>query len=304
MIDSVTFSIIIPSYNRRELIGNTIESILSQSFQSIQIIIVDDGSSDNTDQIVNSINDTRIQYYKIQNSERGAARNYGLNYATGKYINYFDSDDLFLPCLARVAEFIIASNSPDVLYGEIQHVDENGALIKSDTLPYKSFTKNLLYNNFLACGSVFMKREIAEKFFFHEDRRLSSAEDWELWLRVHAQFMFQRFPGSIFQQVHHSGRSLMTISSEKVEVRDSYFAKLVTGNENMKKFYGTSVINLFVADRYTFIALAWSAKNTGRAFQYLIKSLGASLFVLTRKRFWAVLKNSFINLLTNDKRSS
>jgi glycosyltransferase involved in cell wall biosynthesis len=304
MIDSNTFSIIIPSYNRAELIGKTIESILNQFFRSIQIIIVDDGSSDNTAEVLNSFKDTRIQYFKIQNSERGAARNLGLKYATGKYINYFDSDDLFLPCLMQVAEFITTNNSPDVFYGEIQHVDDSGALLKSQTFPYKSFTRNLLYNNFLACGSVFMKREVANQFLFHEDRRLSSAEDWELWLRVHAQFTFHRFPGSIFQQVHHAGRSLRTVSPEKIEVRDSYFAELVTNNEIMKKFYGTSAMNLFVADRFTFIALAWSNYNAGKAFQYIGKSLAASLLVLTRKRFWAVLKNSFINLLTNDKRSS
>lgn len=304
MSESTTFSIIIPSYNRGELIGRTIESILGQSFQSIQIIIVDDGSSDSTHEIVGSINDTRIQYYKIQNSERGAARNYGVNYATGKYINYFDSDDLFLPCLEQVAEFISASNFPDVFYGGIQHVDDRGVLIKSGGLPYKSFTKNLLFNNFLACGSVFMKREIANQFLFHGDRRLSSAEDWELWLRVHTQFTFHRFSGSIFKQVHHSGRSLRTVSPERIETRDNYFAELVKKDESMKKFYRTSAISLFVADRYTFIALAWSTENTGRAFLYLLKSLTASFCVLNRKRFWAVLKNSLIKLMKNGKGSS
>jgi len=304
MNGSVIFSIIIPSYNRGVLIGKTVESILEQSFQPIQILIIDDGSSDNTAQIVSSINDSRIQYFNIQNSERGAARNFGLKYAIGRYVNYFDSDDLYLPCLAQVAEFIVNNNFPDVFYGAIEHVNENGISINSEALPYKSFTTNLLFNNFMACGSVFMRRELANQFLFHEDRRLSSAEDWELWLRVHASFTFHQFPGSIFQQVHHTNRSLTSISAEKIEIRDNYFAELVGNDERIKQFYGKSAVDLFLADRYTFIALGWCHSNSTRSFHYLKKSLSKSFSVLTRKRFWAVLKNSLVNLLMNDKRSS
>lgn len=290
MKETPFFSIIIPCYNRDDYISKTILSIFNQSYSSLEIIIVNDGGTDKTAEIVKTLKDNRIQYYAIGNSERGAARNYGLKHAKGEYINFFDSDDLFLPCLEKLADFIKILNNPDVVYGKIQHVDAQGNEIPSGALPYNSFPKNLLHNNFLACGSVFLKREIAEQFPFHEDRRLSSAEDWELWLRVHVKYSFTYFPEPVFQQVHHSGRSLTVINPEKIEIRDTYFASLVVNNVSLKNYYRSEALNLFAADRFTFIALAWCGSNWAKAFFYWRKALSMSFHVISRKRFWAILK--------------
>lgn len=298
------FSIIIPCFNRGDFIAATLSSIIDQTFSNIEIIIVDDGSMDNTEEVVATFSDNRIRYLKIENRERGGARNEGLRYATGQYINYFDSDDLYLPCLTRLSEFIKLKNFPSVVYGTIKQIDNSGLVFKSNVLKHKSFTKNLLFNNFLACGSVFMKREVAVQFLFHEDRRLSSAEDWELWLRVHSCFVFHQFPEPIFQQVHHSSRSLNTISPEKIEIRDSYFAELIANHKGIKNFYGAAAINLFLADRYTFIALAWYDSNSFKAFQFVCKSLTTSFFVVTRKRFWAVMKKLTLNKMSYDEKDS
>jgi glycosyltransferase involved in cell wall biosynthesis len=283
------FSIVIPTFNRVSSIGKAIESILNQSFNSLEIIIVDDGSTDNTNEVITSFNEDRIRYFKIENSERGAARNHGLQHAVGKYVNFFDSDDLFLPCFENLQTFIV-KNNPHVVYGGIEHVDNAGNKVKESRLPYTSFTKNLFHNNFLACGSVFLKREIALQFPFHEDRRLSSAEDWELWLRIHAQYTFICFQGLIFQQVEHSDRSLTRISDEKIEIRDNYFADLVLENENLNRQFGILTLNSFAADRFTFIALVWFARDRSKSFSYWIKALKTSKLVLKRKRFWGILK--------------
>ena len=283
------FSIIIPTYNRGEFIAKTIDSILGQTFSAIQLIIVDDGSTDNTFSVVNAYADSRICYFKISNRERGASRNYGMQKAEGKYINYFDSDDLFLPCLDELSKFIEKYSNPDVIYGAIEHINQQGKVLFVQKLPFKSFTKNLLHNNFMACGAVFLKREIAAQFLFHEDRRLSSSEDWELWLRIHARYSFTYFPHAIFQQVHHTYRSLNLINPEKIEVRDTYFASLVLQNENLRRFYGDSALRLFAADRYTFISLAWSVTYFMKSFYYWRKAIYTSGVVVYRKRFWAIL---------------
>jgi glycosyltransferase involved in cell wall biosynthesis len=288
--DTPFFSIIIPTFNRAQSIGKTIDSIRSQAFKSMEIIIVDDGSTDNTSEVIAAIKDDRISYSKIINSERGAARNHGLKQATGNYVNFFDSDDLFLPCLENLKTFIANKDNPDVIYGGIQHRESSGKEILIQSPPYNSFTKNLFHNNFLACGAVFLKREIALQLPFHEDRRLSSAEDWELWLRVHSKFSFTWFPNLIFQQLHHSDRSLVKITAEKIEIRDTYFATLVLNNDLLKNAFGRRAINLFVADRFTFIALAWLSTNRAKAFSNLVKALQTSFWVIQRKRFWAILK--------------
>jgi glycosyltransferase involved in cell wall biosynthesis len=286
----MTFSIIIATFNRSQFLKLLLLSILNQKAASFEIIVINDGGSDNTAEVIESFNDNRIRYYRIENAERGAARNTGVGYAKGEYVNFFDSDDLFLPCLHKLEKFIRKNNTPDVIYGSIQHVDEKGNEIEVSALPYKSFTKNLLHNNFLACGSVFIKREIARRFPFHEDRRLSSAEDWELWLRVHTQYSFIVFRELIFQQVHHSQRSLQVINPEKIEIRDNYFASLVSNNTSFRNYYCKKAVDLFVADRFSYIALAWCENNRNKAFFYWSKALGASFRVVIRKRFWAIFK--------------
>lgn len=285
------FSFIIPTCNRASTILIAIQSIIGQEFQSLEIIVIDDGSTDNTEEAIKTVMSSKVNYYKINNCERGAARNYGAQYAKGQYINFFDSDDILLPCLASLQSFITLNNEPDVVFGGIQQTDVQRQAIKTKPLPYTSFTLNLLHNNFLACGAVFLKREIVQVYSFQEDRKLSSAEDWELWLRIHTQHEFIKFPDNIFLQIHHEGRSLQTIDAKKVEERDCYFASLVVNNEVMLDKYGKPAINLLVADRYTFIALAYSEKGDfDKSYYYWKKAFKRSLLVVKRKRFWAVFK--------------
>lgn len=91
------FSVIIPAFNREKEIKRTINSVLSQSLQDFEIIVVDDGSTDQTGTIVQSINDSRIVYVRQENKGATAARNNGVRHAKGKYISFLDSDDIWYP---------------------------------------------------------------------------------------------------------------------------------------------------------------------------------------------------------------
>lgn len=93
---SIKVSVIIPTYNRAEFISDAIESVLNQTFEDYEIIIVDDGSTDNTKQIVQSYT-SKVKYYYQEQSGVSSARNYGIKAATGEYIAFLDSDDQFLP---------------------------------------------------------------------------------------------------------------------------------------------------------------------------------------------------------------
>ena len=93
-VSNILFSVIVPTYNRESFIVKTIQSVLSQTYLNFELIIVDDGSTDNTEQVVKKIQDKRIKYYKKKNAERGAARNHGTNKEKGGYITFLDSDDL------------------------------------------------------------------------------------------------------------------------------------------------------------------------------------------------------------------
>ncbi|MBK7856746.1 MAG: glycosyltransferase family 2 protein [Bacteroidetes bacterium] len=91
------FSFVIPTYNRASLIGKTIQTLLNQSYQNFEVIVVDDGSTDNSEEVVNAFDPSKVSFHKIPNCERGAARNYGAKISKGDYINFFDSDDLAYP---------------------------------------------------------------------------------------------------------------------------------------------------------------------------------------------------------------
>src|SRR5687767_197530 len=100
-------SVVIPTYNRADYIARTIQSVLQQTYASFELIVVDDGSTDNTETVVSSFTDTRINYHKKANAERAAARNYGVRKANGLYITFLDSDDLFMPDhLAQAIRYI------------------------------------------------------------------------------------------------------------------------------------------------------------------------------------------------------
>src|SRR5258706_16379849 len=99
MENAPLFSVIIPTYNRAEFITRTVNSVLSQTYKSFEIIIVDDGSTDNTENILDPLlkQHSNISYLKKNNQERGAARNFGSYHAKGDYVTFLDSADILYP---------------------------------------------------------------------------------------------------------------------------------------------------------------------------------------------------------------
>src|SRR6218665_334920 len=116
MDKAYSISIIIPTYNRAHLIEKTILSILNQTSSNFEVIVVDDGSTDNTEEVVSKFLSETFRYFKIPNSERGAARNHGTSHAIGDYVNWFDSDDEMLPNhVEMIQKMIDMHNAPEVI---------------------------------------------------------------------------------------------------------------------------------------------------------------------------------------------
>jgi glycosyltransferase involved in cell wall biosynthesis len=286
------FSIIIPTFNRADLILSTVESILNQKNIAFEIIIVDDGSHDNTHELIGHLRDERVKYIKTENRERGAARNSGLQLSTGLYVNYFDSDDILTDCLFNLHQFISNNNFPNVVFGQIENVSENGKIIEIVRPASTSFKESLLINNFLACGSVFIKREIALNYWFSEDRKLSGTEDWELWLRLYSRHEFVQFPSVVFKQRQHTLRSLHGVPASYVASRETAFIEHINRQRDfLSKRFTQGELDKLVADRYTLIALSQCESGSKKqAFIYNLNALKSSLLVVKRKRFWAVLR--------------
>ncbi|NML68066.1 glycosyltransferase [Hymenobacter sp. RP-2-7] len=287
------FSIVMPCYNRADIIGATIAAILRQELTDFELLVVDDGSRDNTAEVVAAIADPRVRYFRKDNGERGAARNYGAQRAKGQYINFFDSDDEMYPNHLRVVkDYLDQHGEVEVVHTGYERRDEHSHLI-AEVYQWPARTNELLlYDNPLACNTVFVRRDVALANPFVEDRRLASAEDWELWLKLASQYPFHAIREKTFCLREHSGRSLNTIVPETVRQRDELFSQLVRQNTLFaKRFPGHT--GQFVADRYTFIALtlALSKQHRPQTLRYLWRAALADPAVVGRRRFLASIKH-------------
>lgn len=118
MMDEIKVSVIVPAYNTEVYIERMIECLLKQTYDNLQLIFIDDGSTDKTADIIKSFTDSRIEYYYQKNAGVSAARNAGLKRATGEKLFFFDSDDTFEPSLIRdCIDYAQANSVESVLYG-------------------------------------------------------------------------------------------------------------------------------------------------------------------------------------------
>lgn len=182
-----TFSIIIPSYNRANLLPETIRSVQNQTFGDWECIVVDDGSTDNTKQVVEEIinSDPRIKYIFQENAERSAARNNGFSNSLGEWICFLDSDDLF------------ANNHLELLKKEIERFNIQAFFFTgSSTLCDSKIEINshecylqqpdYFINNSVIPARVCIHRNLLEKYKF--DPEIVIVEDTVLWTYLHFNF--------------------------------------------------------------------------------------------------------------------
>ena len=106
-------SVIIPTYNRANMVGDAVQSVLEQSYADWELIVVDDGSQDNTRDVLADYSDPRIRYIYQENRKLPGARNTGIRAGTGEYVAFLDSDDLFTPGKLE-RQVAVLDRSPDV----------------------------------------------------------------------------------------------------------------------------------------------------------------------------------------------
>lgn len=181
-LTSIFFSIIIPTYNRADLIAATLRSVQTQEFADLEVLVVDDGSKDATADVVRPfLADPRFQYLPKENAERGAARNYGVKRARGEYLIFLDSDDLFHPNhLATLYAAITGMRPKPNFIATKYDFDRAGQRRPSSlaSLPVGPLGFNtFIQGNALACN-VCVRRENPALKLFEEDRRYAAVEDW------------------------------------------------------------------------------------------------------------------------------
>ncbi|WP_224998116.1 glycosyltransferase family A protein [Cesiribacter sp. SM1] len=207
----IKFSVIVPVYNRADIIGKTIESVLRQEYACFELILVDDGSTDHTSDVIQNYErcDLRIKSYSIKNSERGAARNFGIRQATGNYLVFLDSDDLFhADHLSTLCAYIIALGAPAFLatkynfFDGVRHFPSDLQPLPEGDYDYRYMLKG----NSFACN--FCVKNTNDLILFEEDRSVACFEDWMFLvenLKQHKLFLIDRVTVTMHD---HPGRSM------------------------------------------------------------------------------------------------
>ncbi len=182
------FSIIIPTYNRAIDLERALLSLNNQIYKYFEVLICDDGSTDNTSSVVNEFaNKLKIRYIKIQNSGKPAVpRNLGITQAKGKYIAFLDSDDWWHENKLQLA-FEYLENGADLVYSDFYKVKslKEKEIVKVRELK-ENITIDLLKNGNAICNSsVVVRKSILDKVgFFNEGQEYIAWEDFDLWLRI------------------------------------------------------------------------------------------------------------------------
>ncbi|MBN1974458.1 MAG: glycosyltransferase [Sedimentisphaerales bacterium] len=199
-----TVSICIPTYNRKNYLRETIQSILDQTYKDYEIVIVDDGSTDGTGQMVKELG-ISVTYYWQENSGDAAARNKLIELAKGRYISFIDSDDLLMP--DAIEKLVIAAESEKgeaVVYGSYYRIDQDGKIYGrcKRKLYSGNITPHLFKTIFVhACGSIFPAKILRQSPAFDTSLRICS--DYDLWLRLSTRHKFIALPEPTFKRRRH-----------------------------------------------------------------------------------------------------
>ncbi len=291
MENPIFFSIVIPAYNRAHMIIKTLESAFLQTYPHYEVILVDDGSTDNTEEIIKDIKNPNFRYYKKKNEERAVARNTGFTIAKGNYVTLLDSDDYLYPNhLEEANKYIAANNSPEVIRFNYDVVDTEKNVLQVDKMP-PLINNKMVHGNFMGCSGIILRRDIAIKYAFNGDRELSGSEDYELWLRIASRFKIHT-PNIVTCSLHsHDERSVIFDIEEKSLVkRIELLIKYAFEDKVVQKIYGVKK-NVFISHCLLYVSLHLAiAKINKSSIKYLYKAICMNPLVFFDKRFLGIVK--------------
>jgi len=203
-----TVSICIPTYNRKGYLKHTLDSVFIQTYKDYEVVIVDDGSTDGTKEMVEN-SDYQLRYYWHENQGEAAACNKLIELAKGKYISFVHSDDLLYPdSIERMVNAMLAEPEDVVVYGNYVRINKNGNDCGQSTKKLYSgdITKYLFENNIVhACGSLFPKKALQEVGGL--DTTLKVSYDYKMELQLSLKYRFIGLDKPTFMRRRHSSNT-------------------------------------------------------------------------------------------------
>ena len=220
-------SICVPTYNRKDYLRESLDSIFAQTYKNYEVVVVDDGSTDGTAEMLEQ-SDYPLRYHRQKNSGDAAARNKLIKLAKGEFITFLDSDDLLMhDAVDRMMKVMQAEGGDAIVYGSYLRIDQNGQVYgKFKTRLYSGqITKHLFQNIFVySCGSMFPKKALETANGF--DTSLPVCSDYDLWLRLSQKYRFVALAEPTFKRRRHTG-NLSASSAEnrimELKVLDRFY---------------------------------------------------------------------------------
>jgi len=205
-------SVIMPVYNGEKFLAEAIESVLNQTYHDLELIVVNDGSTDRSQEIIESYSDPRVRNIIQTNKGLPIARNAGIEASNGKLITFLDCDDVYLPdSVMRRIKYFEENTRCRFLYADSVLINENGRTLAKSTWQFqrvepisgKCFRELFLKGTFLNTCSVMMRREILDQVGTF-DRTFRHALDYDLWLRIAYHYSFDVLKVPVVKYRRHS----------------------------------------------------------------------------------------------------
>jgi glycosyltransferase involved in cell wall biosynthesis len=203
-------TVVIAAYNAEKFVRSTVESVLAQSLENIELIVVDDGSTDTTPEILAAVSDRRLIVRRQENSGVSAARNSGLALAHAPYIFFLDADDILLRCaLFRMVATLDQMSQHVACFAHHIRIGEDGSELSTradlrwKTFPNGDTLRNLIAKNFIVCGAICLRTEAARAVGGFSPA-LKLGEDWEFWCRLAVLGDFTAMPDDVVLQYRQS----------------------------------------------------------------------------------------------------
>jgi len=266
-------SICIPTYNREHYLLEALDSVFAQTYRDYEVVVLDDGSTDGTGEMIKNGRYRNLRYYWQENKGDAAARNKLLELAQGRFITFLDSDDLLMPdAVERMMKVMEAEGGDIVVYGPYLRIDENGNVYgRCKRKLHTGHITKYLFQNILvhSCGSMFPRSVLQETGGF--DETLPVCSDYDLWLRLSLKYRFVALPQPTFKRRRHPA-NLSRVSSEnqivELQVLERFYYEK-GGNQAVSK---NVAMKRFSKEEYRVGLCALREKNYRRACDYFAKS--------------------------------
>tara|TARA_Y100000590_G_scaffold465489_1_gene637935 strand:+ start:1251 stop:2189 length:939 start_codon:yes stop_codon:yes gene_type:complete len=266
-------SVIIPAYNKAEYTLLTIKSVIKQTYKPIEIIVVDDGSTDNTKKILEDFSD-KIKYIYQENSGASSARNLGTKKATGSYLAYLDCDDLYYPDKIKNSIEVLEKNKDyDFLYTNVDQIDETNKIVGEfpDILVHGKtglIFEDLFLQNFICNSTLVIRKSCINKSGYFDEKIFVPA-DWDFLLRLSQNHQGFYLPDKLtgYRIVDQSTfNQLDTVVDEYIYV--------IKKNFNSYKKLSKKKLNNSFANAYYLHAKNFAAKgNINRSRELFFRSI-------------------------------